>query len=369
MIAFGALFVVSVIGLAIVTELYYERGPFMPRYPLVDPILGGILGVVEGMLLIGVLILVLDSYFLTPDLIVQRRRVRVRARLLQRDGPLADRRSLPGDADPRLLRRASASSSRSTSGRSTHADGRGTEPARLPARRPRAPDARGGARPARRAPRARGRRAGSARVGRIVEVEAYIGTERPRLACPDGPDRAQPADVRARRDRLRLLRLRDVPLPQRRDRGGRRRSGGAGPRGRAARGHRTGCARRGRQRWPAGGRRRARGPSPTPGWPPAPGSSPSPSTSPAPTPASTSATRRLPLRLEPGDAADQVAATAADRHRLRSRAVVESPLARDRAGQSLALSHVAEPRAARADGRAGPSRSSSSRRSASGSPT
>jgi uncharacterized membrane protein required for colicin V production len=70
MVAFAALFALSVIVLAIVTELYYERGPFVPRYPLVDPILGGVLGVIEGILLIGVLVLVLDSYFLTPNLIV-----------------------------------------------------------------------------------------------------------------------------------------------------------------------------------------------------------------------------------------------------------------------------------------------------------
>jgi membrane protein required for colicin V production len=68
MIAFAVLFAVLLIALAVVTELYYERGPFMPRRPLVDPILGGILGVIEGAILIGVLILVLDSYYLTPNL-------------------------------------------------------------------------------------------------------------------------------------------------------------------------------------------------------------------------------------------------------------------------------------------------------------
>jgi membrane protein required for colicin V production len=70
MIAFAVLFGISVVVFAIITELYYERGPFMPRRPLVDPVLGGFLGLLEGMLLIGVLVLVLDSYYLTPNLIV-----------------------------------------------------------------------------------------------------------------------------------------------------------------------------------------------------------------------------------------------------------------------------------------------------------
>lgn len=70
MLAFAALFGISVIVLAVVTEIYYERGPLMPRAPLADPLLGGALGVVQGILLIGVLVLVLDSYFATPDLII-----------------------------------------------------------------------------------------------------------------------------------------------------------------------------------------------------------------------------------------------------------------------------------------------------------
>ena len=69
MIAFGATFALSVIVLAIITELYYERGPFLPRARFADPLLGGVLGVLQAVLMIGVLILVLDSYFATPDLV------------------------------------------------------------------------------------------------------------------------------------------------------------------------------------------------------------------------------------------------------------------------------------------------------------
>lgn len=70
MIAFAAIFAISLIVLGIITQVYYERGPLLPRYRLADPLLGGVLGVVEAAMLIGVLVLVLDSYYSTPDLIV-----------------------------------------------------------------------------------------------------------------------------------------------------------------------------------------------------------------------------------------------------------------------------------------------------------
>ncbi|MBM4408974.1 MAG: hypothetical protein FJ038_10345 [Chloroflexi bacterium] len=69
MLAFGAVFVISVIVIAIITQLYYERGPLLPKTPLADPLLGGLLGMVEAMVLIGGLVLVLDSYFLPSSVI------------------------------------------------------------------------------------------------------------------------------------------------------------------------------------------------------------------------------------------------------------------------------------------------------------
>lgn len=69
MLAFGAVFIISVIVIAILTQVYYERSPLLPKAPLADPLLGGLLGIVEALFLIGGLIMVLDSYFLTPNLI------------------------------------------------------------------------------------------------------------------------------------------------------------------------------------------------------------------------------------------------------------------------------------------------------------
>jgi len=70
MLAFGFLFVGMVIVFAIITQVYYERGPLLPRWRYADALLGGLLGVIQALLFIGALILILDSYFATPDLIV-----------------------------------------------------------------------------------------------------------------------------------------------------------------------------------------------------------------------------------------------------------------------------------------------------------
>lgn len=70
MLAFGAIFVLSVVVIAILTQVTYERSPLFPRTPLADPLLGGVLGITEAIFLIGGLVMVLDSYFLTPNLIL-----------------------------------------------------------------------------------------------------------------------------------------------------------------------------------------------------------------------------------------------------------------------------------------------------------
>jgi len=66
MLAFAGTFAVLVAALAIVTQGYYERAPIVPRHPVVDAMLGGLLGVVEALVIIGAIILILDSYFRLP---------------------------------------------------------------------------------------------------------------------------------------------------------------------------------------------------------------------------------------------------------------------------------------------------------------
>ena len=70
MIGWGLVFLVLVIAFAIGIQVYYERSKIFPRYPMVDPLVGGIAGVLQGGLLIGVGILILDSYFKGPGLLL-----------------------------------------------------------------------------------------------------------------------------------------------------------------------------------------------------------------------------------------------------------------------------------------------------------
>lgn len=65
MVAFGALFLAFGIALSIGIQLAYHPAPLFPRYPVVDELLGGVLGVIEGGFLIVVLLLVTDPYFLS----------------------------------------------------------------------------------------------------------------------------------------------------------------------------------------------------------------------------------------------------------------------------------------------------------------
>jgi len=63
MLGFAIVFIVVSVAFTIGIETFYERSPVMPRYPLVDPLLGGVLGVIEAGVIIGAGILILDSYY------------------------------------------------------------------------------------------------------------------------------------------------------------------------------------------------------------------------------------------------------------------------------------------------------------------
>lgn len=66
MIAFAILFMASTVIFALVIQSYYKRAPIFARYPFLDELVGGLLGVVEALLLIGCAIAILDSYFRLP---------------------------------------------------------------------------------------------------------------------------------------------------------------------------------------------------------------------------------------------------------------------------------------------------------------
>jgi uncharacterized membrane protein required for colicin V production len=63
MIGFGTIFVAASIAFTIAIQIFYKRVPLFEKYTFVDEVLGGTLGVVQGILLLMFMIAILDSGF------------------------------------------------------------------------------------------------------------------------------------------------------------------------------------------------------------------------------------------------------------------------------------------------------------------
>lgn len=66
MIGFGAVFVASSVGFTIALQAFYKVVPLFQRYPVVDELLGGVLGVVQGAIIVGAVITILDPFYQLP---------------------------------------------------------------------------------------------------------------------------------------------------------------------------------------------------------------------------------------------------------------------------------------------------------------
>jgi uncharacterized membrane protein required for colicin V production len=66
MVAFGAVFVAAAVTLSIGIQITYRPAPLFQRYPALDEILGGLLGVLEGIIILTAVVLILDPYFTQP---------------------------------------------------------------------------------------------------------------------------------------------------------------------------------------------------------------------------------------------------------------------------------------------------------------
>lgn len=67
MVAFGAVFVAAAVTLSIGIQIMYQPAPLFPKYPVLDEILGGLLGVLEGIIILVVIMLILDPYYTQPS--------------------------------------------------------------------------------------------------------------------------------------------------------------------------------------------------------------------------------------------------------------------------------------------------------------
>jgi uncharacterized membrane protein required for colicin V production len=68
MIGFGLVFVAASIAFTIVIQAFYRKVPLFEKYTVVDELLGGVLGIVQGLLILIAMIVILDSAFEIPDM-------------------------------------------------------------------------------------------------------------------------------------------------------------------------------------------------------------------------------------------------------------------------------------------------------------
>jgi uncharacterized membrane protein required for colicin V production len=67
MIGFGAVFFAAAVTLSLGIQISYRPAPLFPKYPVLDELLGGLLGVLEGFLILMAFLLITDPYFTLPD--------------------------------------------------------------------------------------------------------------------------------------------------------------------------------------------------------------------------------------------------------------------------------------------------------------
>jgi uncharacterized membrane protein required for colicin V production len=68
MIGFGTVFVGASLAFSLVIQAFYTKTPLFQKYTVVDELLGGLLGILQGVLLIGAMIVILDSFFRIPGI-------------------------------------------------------------------------------------------------------------------------------------------------------------------------------------------------------------------------------------------------------------------------------------------------------------
>ncbi len=71
MIGFGTVFVAASLAFSLVIQSFYTKTPLFRKYTVVDELIGGLLGIVQGALLIGAMIIILDSFFRIPGIAPQ----------------------------------------------------------------------------------------------------------------------------------------------------------------------------------------------------------------------------------------------------------------------------------------------------------
>lgn len=64
MIAFGTIFVAGTVAATIALQLFFKPVPLFAKYPGIDEVVGGLLGLVQGALILAAFYLITDPFFL-----------------------------------------------------------------------------------------------------------------------------------------------------------------------------------------------------------------------------------------------------------------------------------------------------------------
>ena len=68
MIGFATIFVAAAIAFALVAQAYYKPQPLFEKARFADEIIGGLLGLLEAAIILGAIIIILDSFFRIPGI-------------------------------------------------------------------------------------------------------------------------------------------------------------------------------------------------------------------------------------------------------------------------------------------------------------
>ncbi len=63
MVAFGMVFLAGTVGATIALQLFFKPVPLFARYPVIDEIVGGLLGLIQGALILAAFYLITDPFF------------------------------------------------------------------------------------------------------------------------------------------------------------------------------------------------------------------------------------------------------------------------------------------------------------------
>ncbi|TAL08232.1 MAG: hypothetical protein EPO00_07625, partial [Chloroflexota bacterium] len=72
MLAFGSVFVALSVASTVVLQFFYKSTPLFARYPALDEVLGGLLGLVQGALILAAFYLITDPFFSVYGQVAQR---------------------------------------------------------------------------------------------------------------------------------------------------------------------------------------------------------------------------------------------------------------------------------------------------------